>query len=188
MKLFKNLNRRERTWILLGIIVLLLAGLDRLVLTPVKDKSTQIEALVRVQRKELAAYRRLAAREQEVKQEYEKLSPFLQTPESDEKEASKILDTLDALRRLSGVKLINTNPRQPVSEGWYKMFRVDLQAEATMEQLASFLYRLNTTPEALRAEQIQIGVKGGEDSSVVRALITVTKMTGTTGRAPAPDA
>jgi type II secretory pathway component PulM len=180
MKFLKNLSKRERTWVALAAAVILIAGIDRLVLTPVRKNIENMQQQIDIKRGELATYQRSAAARDKVDREYARYRKYLRAVGTDEKETSRILGTIEGVARVTKVNLLDTKPRESRDEGWYKQFNVEIEMESTMADLTRFLYRLNQTPEALRVEKIQISARG-KDSPYVRTSALVSRIAGTVG-------
>ncbi len=177
MKILKNLSKSERTWVVLALIVIVVAGADRLVMTPLREQGKRLESLIEVKQKELAALRRTALRKPLIEQDYRQFSMYLIKPAPDEQETARLLGQIEAIARASQVTLLDTAAREPEDKGWYKKYKVEINAEATSQQLVKFLHRLNSTTEALRAEQVEVTTKG-ESSPFLKVVALVTKLTG----------
>jgi len=177
MTMLKNLSRRERTWLLLGVLFVVIAGADRLILMPVRAKARQTDVQISATRTELAALKHNAAQKSAVSDALEAYRPYMKRLGSDEKETSWMLETIERLASTSSVTLIDTKPREPEDSDWYKRFAVEIEAESTPEQLVKFLRRLNTTSDALRVDRLQVSAKE-RDSPFVRSSALVSKITG----------
>ncbi|MCF7854548.1 MAG: hypothetical protein K9N51_07120 [Candidatus Pacebacteria bacterium] len=178
MKVLQHLSGRERTWLALAVIVVAIVVLDRVVLIPVKNNLDAMEADIQAKKAQLVGYQHSATQKPFVVRAYSRYEPYLQRVGSDEEETSRILGTIETVARSTDVKLVDAKAREPRGEQWYKLFNVEIKAEATVQELVKFLYKLNTSEDALRVDTLQVSV-GDRGSPAVRATALITKLAGT---------
>ena len=105
--------------------------------------------------------------------QYQKYLEYIQRSGSDEEEVAKILGEIESLARQSTVYLEDMKPLKPKEIDFYKEYAVEIEAEARMQSLVSFLYQLNMSSQLLRVEKLRLNLsKSGSDILKVSMLIT----------------
>jgi len=175
MASFANLSRRERLWLLLAGIVVVLAVVDKMVLVPLSQRIKETDQAIVAARAESAALGRTCAIQADVEREYTKyLAPTLSS-ESDEQETSHMLATVQAAATSANVVLTGTSQKGAEQGGWYRKFNVEVKATGTAESLARFLYRLSSQPASLQVDDVQLA-PAEKNSPVLKAALTVSRL------------
>ena len=175
MGILSQMSKRERTWIIIALVIVLAAAVDRLAIKPLRDTIADLDQEIATKTKTLMGYRRSIAREEAVSQEYREYAEYLKRSGSNEQETSRILQTLDRLARRTGVNLNQSTPRGAEELEWVTKLNVEIEAEARPERLVRFLYELNTVADILRSDRVQVRA-GDRQTPHVRSVIEVSKL------------
>ena len=175
MGLFSRLSRRERTWIILAVIVVVGAVADQIAIKPIRQEISRLDQEIVAKKAALKGYRRNVAQRPAVLAEYTEVAAYLERTGSNEQETAKILETVEQLARQSGVTLNQAKPQGARKLDWVTKLKVEIEAQATPEKLVAFLYRLNNAPQVLRTDRVQIRT-GDRKSPQVRSIIEISKL------------
>jgi hypothetical protein len=173
--ILKNLSIRERTWLFLGVVLVVIAGIDRLVLTPVRNKGRRMDLQITVRKTELASYQHRAAQKAAYRNALDAYASYTRRVGSDEKETSRVLGTLEGLATDASVVLVDMKPRDPQDQAGFRRFAVEIEAESTPDQLIRFLRRVNATSDALRVDKLQVSAKE-RGSPFLRTSALISKL------------
>ncbi len=150
-----NLQRRETLMALVAIICFVSFVGDRLILTPAiegwKTRAEEIEKL----ESDIEKGKLLLEQKDRLARRWKEMIPLAFTENSAEAE-SKLLALVDQCGKNSGLQLKDLKPR--VRKDSKKGDRMELTAlgEGGMEQIAGFLYELETASQALALEGFEI--------------------------------
>ncbi|MFC1807840.1 type 4a pilus biogenesis protein PilO [Candidatus Omnitrophota bacterium] len=173
--LITKLSGKEKLILACAVIFVLSALIDRLVITPIGDKIGSINQQIKLDESQLKRHLRNFNQRADVKKEYDKYAPYVKKVGSDEEETAKILGEIEELARKADVRLVDMKPRPPEEVDFYKEYTVELEAEGEMNTVVTFLFKLNSSTQLLRAEKLRINPKE-KGSSTVKASILVTKI------------
>jgi DNA-binding HxlR family transcriptional regulator len=175
MVFLNKLSKKERIGLFISVGFVVLALLDRLIISPINNRFEQINREIKISEKQLAHSLRNLNQKDIISREYQKYIQYVKKSASDEEETAKILGEIEELARSSAVYLVDMKPQTPRKVDFYKEYTVEIEAEAEMESLVNFLHQLNTSSHLLRAEKLRLNLKGKE-SSVIKAAILITKV------------
>ncbi|MFA5116003.1 MAG: type 4a pilus biogenesis protein PilO [Candidatus Omnitrophota bacterium] len=157
-----------------GAIVLVFL-LSKFSLFNFASKSRGLQQQIRVEEEKLKEALEIQKDKDSILQDYNKYSPYLDSLLSDDENTAQFVKQIEKLSQESGVSIISLNPEnkpQPFKE--YKKMKADLRLEATMEQLVSFLSRIQDDKLLIRLESLSITPKDEYASSLrVEAAISV---------------
>jgi len=175
MSSLATLSRRERLWILLAGIVVVLALVDKLVLSPLSRQIRETDKAIAAANDEMVSLHHICAVKTGVEAEYAKAIGPLISVESDEQELSRMLAAVEGVARSATVDLAATNQKGTEDGGWYHKFNVEVKATGTAEHLTQFFYRLCNEPVSLGIDELQISATE-KNSPVLKATLTVSKV------------
>lgn len=175
MKWLKNLSPRERAFVILAALILMIAAVDRLIAAPVRAEIKAKQEQINARAVRLATFKSNIEELPEVRQAYEQYSDYLRRVGSDEKELSIILGQIEEIAREADVSLLDTKTRATEDHQWYKMYNVEIEIESTPEELVGFLYLLNQNPRGLRVEKLQVTPRGAS-SLYIGSSMLITRM------------
>lgn len=192
MKLLDRLSRREKGWLALAAIVLLVIGINHLVLIPVNQEKRAMDQQIQAMRQQLIELTRTAERAPYVKQQFQQDWAPLTTGRSDEEVTSRLLGTVEEIAFGAGVAVIATRVVEPgtargegeAGEQWYRLFSMELTGHCTPESMVHFLHRLNTRDGSYRVAVLDVAPRErGADQ--VRFTARITQLAGSEQTSPA---
>lgn len=168
-----NLPKRQRWLILIAGGGILLLGLDRIVLTPLGEvwraDTTEIQQL----KGSVANGRSLIAREARTRQVWAEIQSGA-LPKDQAQSEYDVLSAFENWGRTSGVELGSIKPlwKHGATEN-YSLLECRLDATGTLAALSRFLYELEKSPMALRADSVDL-VSRDESGQRLTLSLTIT--------------
>jgi len=172
---FTNLSKKEKIGLTIAVAFVSFAFLDRLVVSPIKNRIQQVNREIKITERELGRDLRNLNQKDAVSEEHSEIIKYVKKVGSDEEEVAKILGEIEELTRNSSVYLVDMKPQASKRVDFYKEYTVEIETEGEMESVVNFLCQLNNSTQLLRAEKIRINLKG-KDSSTVKATVLITKL------------
>ncbi|MDT8390472.1 MAG: type II secretion system protein GspM [Lentisphaeria bacterium] len=164
MDFLRNLSKRERVLLIAAGSCVFLAVVYRLVLIPVREKNSGMDAEMMVLSGQLDRLRTIAARQNQVGEDYVRLKQAFKAPGTDEERVRVFQESLEKFCSETGVRITKMTPRQVKQTDWSKTYLVDLQIEADSKQLIAFLHKLNTADSVYRTDGFHLYRKGKDVS------------------------
>lgn len=171
----ERFSRKEKIGLLLALVVLSAAVLDRLVVSPLYAMFRDLNREIKIAEIELGRDLRNVGQKEAIADEYENYIKYVQRTGSNEEEIAKMLDVIEGLAQKSAVALMEIRPQRVDAEREPIKYSVDIEARGEMVSIMNFLYGLNTSAQLLRPERVEIR-RPDSDSSVCRVSIRVTRM------------
>ena len=174
-KKLAGLSARERLIFNLSAVFVFLVLLDRLVVSPI---SSQIAALNRETQQEEATIKknlRLLSQKDKIIAESSRFESYLNSSLSQDEEVTAMLKELEDLANKNSVYLIDLKPGDVKQSGSTKKYMINLSLEAQMDQLAVFMYSVESSDRLFTIEKYQIEPKSRE-SSVARCTMVISRV------------
>ena len=155
-----------------GIVVIFLLG--KFSLFNFASKSKGLQQQIKVEEEKLKDALAIQKDKDNIMQDYNKYSPYLDSVLSDEENTAQFVREIEKISQEAGVSIINLNPDnkpQPFKE--YKKLKADIRLEATNEQLLNFVSKIQEDKLLIRLENLTI-VPKDEYASSLRVEATVT--------------
>ena len=178
MQLSILIPKGRNAWILIGgVLGVVLMGFA-IVLGPVRLRLQDLDARIITQERKLA--RNLSVltpkAKELVEKQYDRYGTVIRMKGSTEEESALMLSEVDRLAGQSKVTLLTTKPREPKKDGDSESYFVDIEIEATVAQLVSFVYAIETSAQLLRVDRLVVDVKGAKTADAVRGTLSISKV------------
>ncbi len=174
-KKIANLSPRERLIFNLSAAFVLLMILDRTVISPI---FSQIETLNKETQQQEATIKknlRLLAQKDKILAQSSKFESYLNSSLSQDEEVTAMLKEIEDLANKNSVYLIDLKPGDIKQSGATKKYLINLSLEAQMDQLAVFMYGVESSDRLFTIEKYQIEPKSRE-SSVARCTMIISRV------------
>ena len=155
-----GLSKRERYILYVCIFVVASSLLYSFVVEPTARRWRDLGREILTQRAKLDKNLRVIAREESVRQEYERYAANVRQKGSDEEEMASLLREVETLARGSGVRITDIKPRPVKDMQFYKRYIIEVESEARMRELTRFIYRLQRSSQVLKVERLRLSAKG----------------------------
>jgi len=173
---FSKLSKKERAGLIAACAIIMAVFLDRLVIRPVSAKLRRMDQEIALSEKKLSYDLRNINNKDFIESEYEKYKNFIKkSSASDEENVSNMLAEIEGLARSAGVNLVDIKPQASKQADFYKEYAAEVTIEGQMEEIVTFLHKLNSSAQLLRAVRVRFGMKQ-KDSSLVKASMLVTNI------------
>ena len=149
-----RLNPRERRLVLVTSIVIGCGVIFSGILVPLGHRAHDLEERAQMQTLKLETLGRLLAQQPTIKQKYQTISSYL-SEDNEEAAESTFLADLERLAQQANVHL-NLKPKPARQEGAVRHLGVELDFQATQEQLMAFLDALLQMPRLVQIERLYI--------------------------------
>lgn len=171
---FSNMAKKEKIGLVAAALIVGLTLLDRLIVDPINKRIQQIEREIRQDEKQLSLGLRNLSQKDTILSEYDKYSQYFKSFGSEEETTAAMLSEIETLAKKSNMNLSDLKPQTSKDKGFYREYSVDVEAEGAMDSLVSFLYKLNSSPQLLRAEKLRFNSRSKEPS-VIKASILIIR-------------
>lgn len=171
---FAKLSKKERLILYVVIFIVSLVMLDRLIVSPVLSKMNSLDKEIKKKEAEIKKDLRIVARKDRILAENVKYSSFLDVFESKEDQAASSLKEIEDYADKASVYLVDMKPSSVKESGASKKYLINLNCEAQMEQLISFMYNIENSKELLTIERFQVSPKA-RGSSVAKCNMVISK-------------
>lgn len=170
-----RLSKKERLILYLAICFVSLTLLDRSVISPIYSRIKSLNSEIKEREMTIKKNLRILAQEERIASEIAQYSTLLASAKFAGEDATALLKEIEDLANKSSVYLVNMRPAGSRSLGASSKLLINLNCEAQMEQLADFMYNIETSDKLLTIERYQISPKA-KGSSVVTCSMTIAKI------------
>jgi len=172
---WNKLSRKEKLGLSIAFIIMGAAFLDRLVISPIRERFELIDRAVKISEKQLGHDLRNVRQKDQIASEFAKYVKYVERSGSDEEEVAKILGEIEVLARQAQVYLVDMKPQTPKEIEFYKEYSVEIEAEGNMADLTVFLHQLNVSSQLLRVEKLRLNSKR-QGEAVLKSSMLITKV------------
>lgn len=167
---FSRFSKRERLVFYIAISFILVMLLDRLIISPIYLNLKSLDKEIAERQATLKQDLRILAQKERIKAEAGKYSPFVNVPKSDEEVVTVLLKEIEGVAAKSAIYLVDMKPGGVKTEGSNKKYMVNVSCEGKMEQIADFMYNIESSSKLLRIERYQIAPKSKESTAAACSM------------------
>lgn len=99
-----------------------------------------------------------------------------------EQEMSRLLKAIEVMARSSSIRITDLKPLPAETKNGRQEYRVDLETQASIEQLTRFLYQLQSSPLALSAPRFSLSASDAPGDTRLRLSVSVLRTLVAPGR------
>lgn len=173
MSLMKGKLRERLLWMVtigLGTVFLV----DRVLLSGMRAKSEALRREITTEEVGLRSGVGIQKRKGMIQGERQRYSGYLLPPASDRELIGTFLKETERIAQEAGAVILDLTPdNQPAKGAPYKLYKAQLKAEASVEQLLNFLYKLQTSRLLIKLDRFSITPKD-ERAALVRLETTIS--------------
>ncbi len=170
---------RKRKILYFGVIpVLILMSVDRLLFGTIIDKVNSLTAEVEEQKNTISRDLAILAKKDDIVKKSNAFRQFfVNGVQDDDVINAQFLSTVEKLATQSKVNLIKSNPTESKKEKFDSLYNANLDCEGELNNVITFMYNINSSPELLKVVRFTITPKrGGASDKEVNASMTVSKL------------
>ena len=172
---FSRLSKREKIVFYAAAAFISLGLFDFLILSPVISKINSLDGQIKAEEVSIRKNLHIMAQKEKILSEKARYSSFSNTMKTEEEEVTSFLKEIEVLADKNSVYLVDMKPAEVKGKGQSNKFYVNLNCEAQMEQIVSFMYGIENSDMLLTIDKYQITPKS-KDSSIARANMSICKV------------
>jgi type IV pilus assembly protein PilO len=170
-----RLSKREKLIVYFAIFFASLTVLDRFIINPISHKIKSLDNEIKEKELSIQSNSRILAQKDRILAEANKYSSFLSGNLSEEEEITSLLKEIEAFASKSSVYLVDIKPASIKNIGSLKKYFINLNCEAQVEQLAEFMYNIESSNKLLTIERYEISPRS-KDSSIAKCSMVISKI------------
>lgn len=170
-----HLSKREKFIFYSALIFMSLAFLDRMVINVSLNKIKSLDKEIEVKESEIKNYLKILAQKNRIQIQSANYSSYLGGEKSENEEFTVFLKEIESLANKTEIYLIDMKPAGTKDLGNSKKFLINLNCEAKMGQLVTFMYSIETSNKLLTIDKYQISPKS-KDSSLAKCSMVISKL------------
>lgn len=165
-----RLSKRERIIFYFTACFILVMSLDRLIVFPVYSRIHTLNKEIKDKESDIKRDLHILTKKDKILSESAKFSSFFESAKTEEEEMTLVLKEIENLASKASVYMVDMKPGAIKTMGELKKYQVNLNCEAQMEQIVSFMYDIENSNKLLTIEKYQMNPKSKESSVVVCSL------------------
>jgi hypothetical protein len=172
-----GLSGRQQVGLAVALALAVVAGFN-LAAVPIRKWFVTTEGEIKVESRQLARNRKILepVLTEAVEKAYREMEAVLKKKGSTAEETAAMFGTLDTLAREARVTLAGVKPQETQNGVEGETYRVDLEIEADMPGLLKFLHGVESSPQVLRVDQLQIQPVTRPDAPPLKGQMTISKL------------
>jgi Tfp pilus assembly protein PilO len=170
-----RLNKRERLVFYGAAIFISLAFIDRLVVGPVFSKMKTLDDRIGQESELIRKNARIAAEKGRVAAVSSQMSAYSRKTGTQEEEVAYLLGEVEKLARKTSLYIVDMKPLGVSEDSVSRKYSVDLNCEAQMEQIMSFMYEVENSSVLFFVESFNITPKSS-DSSIAKCNMRISSV------------
>ena len=173
-KIFARFSKKEKRILYIVAVLLIILSIERLILHPVFFKLKSMDKEIHTLEQDIKRNLQIVAHKESILSERKKYAHLIENPASEEEETVSILKEIEGIANKTSVYLVDLKPAGLKKADDVNKYIVNLNLEAQMEQLVSFMYEIETSNKWLSIEKYEI-VPKSKDSSIAKCNLVVSK-------------
>jgi Tfp pilus assembly protein PilO len=148
---------------------------DRLLLSPVTQKIETLSSEIQDKESGIKRMSFILAQKDRIVAESARYIKFLTKAKNTDEEATTVLKEIEAIANNNSIYLIDLKPIGFRDSGQIKKYVVSITCEGQMENLFSFMYNIESSPQLLRIERCEI-IPKSKESSIASCSLMISKI------------
>jgi Tfp pilus assembly protein PilO len=170
-----RLSRREKMVFYAASIAIGLTVLDRALVAPISSRIRLLNQEIEAKETAIKNGMRIIAQKDRISAESQKYKPYMAQAKSQDEENTILLKEIENLASKSAVYLLDMKPGPVKNIAASVKFTVTVSCEGQMEQIAEFMYGIETSRNLLTIDKFQVNPKTRE-STIGQCSLTVSKI------------
>jgi len=171
-----RLNKRERLVFGAAAVAVGLAFVDRLLIAPVADRLRRLDERIAAQTDLIRKNVRIVAEKDRVKAAADAFQVYYaKQGGTQEEQTALLLGEVEEMARAASLYIVDMKPLTAEEGAVSRKVAVDLNCEAQMEQVFSFMHAVATAPRLLFVESVTITPKA-KDSTIAKCNMKISHL------------
>ncbi|OGX19650.1 MAG: hypothetical protein A3K83_04740 [Omnitrophica WOR_2 bacterium RBG_13_44_8b] len=171
-----RLSKKDKILFYCAVCVVSLVLLDRLAISPISSKMRSLDKEIRQMQIELKKDLHILAAAQRTTNLKNKYASYLAPVKSEDEETISFLKDVEKLANQSSISLVDLKAAGANTQKGSKEFRVNLNCEATMEQLINFMYNIENSDKLMSIDKYQMSPRTNKETNILQCTIVVSKI------------
>jgi len=173
-KILARFSKKEKRIFYAAVCLIIIFLVERLIFHPVFSKLDSMDEEIYKNEQDIRRSLQILSQKEEILSEKNKYAHLIEGVVSEEEEAVSILKEIEGIANKSSVYLVDLKPAGLKKADNMNKYIVNLNLEAQMEQLISFMYEVEASLKWLSIEKYEITPKS-KDSSIAKCNLVVSK-------------
>ncbi|MGE5280586.1 MAG: type 4a pilus biogenesis protein PilO [Deltaproteobacteria bacterium] len=171
-----RLNPKEKTVAAVAAVIVGLALVDRLLIAPVAYRLRLLDERIEAQTELIRKNVRIVAEKDRVKAAADAFKVYYaNTAATQEEETGLLLGEVEEMARRSALYVVDMKPLAGEEDAVSRKVSVDLNCEAQMEQILTFMHTVASAGRLLFVESVNLTPKS-KDSSIVKCNMKISNI------------
>ena len=170
-----KLSKREKLVLFGSVLVVACALVDRVIVASLSRRIEQLDAQVTAREAEIRKNLKIVSQKKRITAQHDIYKPYLGQMSTENEEFTVFLKEVDTLARDSGIYVVDMKPTGTKEAGEARKYLVNLNIEAEMPALVSFMYSVEDSKKLMTVEKYQISPKS-RDSQTAKCSMLVSKL------------
>jgi len=159
--MFKTLNKREKTILLLTSAVIIFGLSFKTIIAPLLTKNEALNKEIKLTQIKLKKYLRLENQKESLQGAYAKISATTNIMIEGEDASTSVLSQIENLAKNSNLNIVDIRPESQKNLSSSKESYVELRTEGDMESCLKFIYSIENSLALLEVKKFQLRAKPG---------------------------
>ncbi len=189
-KFIAGLNDNQKKLLIIAMVVVIAALLDRLFIAPTMSRLSSIEQDITKEEATIKQDMRFLGYKDRIAQEAKEIDPYLTKNKlTDDEMIAAFLNKIQNLASTAKVNLIKINPGTGEQDADYWKYQADLECSGQLADVITFMHSVNSATDLMKVDKFSFSGKKS-DTDDIKATMTIEKIVVTTKPMPAkaPDA
>jgi len=175
-KFIAGLNENQKKLLVIAMVIVTAALLDRLFIGPTMSRLSAIEEDITKEEAIIKQDIRFLGYKDRITKESEEIGPYLTKDVStDEEMVAAFLRKIESLAAQAKVNLVKINPASGEQDAEYWKYQADLECSGNLADVVSFMHLVNSDTDLMKVDKFNfIGKKS--DTDEIKATMTIEKI------------
>jgi len=175
-KFIAGLNDNQKKLLVIAIVIVGAALLDRLFIEPTMSHLSAIEEDITKEEAIIKQDLRFLGYKDRIKEENQEINPYLtKNMTTDEEMIAAFLKKIEGLATATKVTLIKINPAPGEQDAEYWKYQADLECSGQLADVISFMQVINSATDLMKVDKYNFSAKKS-DTDEIKATMTIEKI------------
>ncbi len=170
-----RLKKKEKLFLAIAAAFVSLAFLDRLIIAPILSKMASLNKQLQDIEAGIKKDVKIVAQKNRIRSEEAQYATYFQKQQTEDEEMTALLKEVESLADKCAVYIVDMKPAGAKNLGSTKKHYVNVSCEATMEQLVTFMFAVESSTKLLVIDKYAISPKS-KDSESAKCTLTIAKV------------
>jgi len=174
--MLKNITKREKGLAVITMSIVFVALAYNFIIEPLAKRWGSMGEEIRGKETLLKKHNRILRDREIIERLHSEYTAYFQSEElSPEEESAIALSSIEKLARKANARITNIKPLTAKSFGNYNKYTFRVSTESRIDELARFIYDLQSSEQLLKIERMVLRAKAREPNTI-KASLNITKI------------